>query len=296
MTAAWKFFPVRVREVTRLSPSFTRVTFTGDDLGHFADNGYDQRIKLIVPLAGSGVSAMPTGADWFTEWRALPEAARNPVRTYTVRAVRPALAEVDVDLVLHGDGAGPAGRWALAAAVGDELLLLGPDARHDGPHGGLEFHPPADATTVLLAGDETAVPAIAGILERMPAHLTGEVVLEVPHDGDVLDLAGPPGVTVTWLAREDAAHGAALRAAVEAAAGRLVDARPGAAVTDIDVDSEILWEVPEEPAPAGGVYAWIAGEAAVVRTLRRHLVTDRGLDRRSVAFMGYWRLGRSETD
>lgn len=42
------------------------------------------------------------------------------------------------------------------------------------------------------------------------------------------------------------------------------------------------------------MYAWLAGEAAVIRTLRRHLVAERGLDRRSVAFMGYWRMGRSE--
>ena len=60
----------------------------------------------------------------------------------------------------------------------------------------------------------------------------------------------------------------------------------------MDVDREILWEVPERrPRP---LYAWLAGEAAVIRGLRRHLVTERGLDRRAVAFMGYWRRGRAE--
>jgi NADPH-dependent ferric siderophore reductase len=54
-----------------------------------------------------------------------------------------------------------------------------------------------------------------------------------------------------------------------------------------------LWEVPEE-SPFGPLYAWLAGEAAVIRTLRRHLVAERGMDRRAVAFMGYWRLGRAE--
>jgi NADPH-dependent ferric siderophore reductase len=43
-----------------------------------------------------------------------------------------------------------------------------------------------------------------------------------------------------------------------------------------------------------GIYAWLAGEAGVIRALRRHLVSERGIDRRTVAFMGYWRIGRAE--
>ena len=49
-----------------------------------------------------------------------------------------------------------------------------------------------------------------------------------------------------------------------------------------------------EPVAGAALYAWVAGEAGVIRTLRRHLVAERGLERRSVAFMGYWRLGRCE--
>jgi NADPH-dependent ferric siderophore reductase len=67
---------------------------------------------------------------------------------------------------------------------------------------------------------------------------------------------------------------------------------PGAEVEDVDVDRELLWDVPESA--QDGVYAWLAGEAGVIRTLRRYLVTERGMDRRSVAFMGYWRLGRAD--
>ena len=61
----------------------------------------------------------------------------------------------------------------------------------------------------------------------------------------------------------------------------------------MDVDEDILWEVPTPAAPVP-LYAWLAGEAGVIRTLRRHLVAERGLDRRAVAFMGYWRLGRAD--
>jgi NADPH-dependent ferric siderophore reductase len=66
------------------------------------------------------------------------------------------------------------------------------------------------------------------------------------------------------------------------------------ALDDVDVDAEILWEVPEDlPRPTSGPYAWLAGEAGTVKGLRRHLVQEAGLDRGSVAFMGYWRLGKA---
>ncbi|HCT78685.1 MAG TPA: NADPH-dependent ferric siderophore reductase, partial [Micromonosporaceae bacterium] len=175
-----------------------------------------------------------------------------------------------------------------------KLVLLGPDARYEGSHGGVEFHPPVSAQKVLLAGDETAVPAIASILERMPEGLQGEAILEVPHADDVLTLQAPPGMRLVWRKRNGAPHGSLLEPVVKAAAARLLPAQAGEPVQDVDVDNQILWEVPQEPAPASGVYAWLAGEAGVIRTLRRHLITEQGLDRRSVAFMGYWRLGRAD--
>ncbi|PYC75080.1 NADPH-dependent ferric siderophore reductase [Micromonospora arborensis] len=294
--APWRVFTVTVGAVRRLSPSFTRVTFTGADLDRFADNGYDQRIKLALPLPDQREVRLPEGEDWYTTWRALPEHLRNPIRTYTVRAVRPHLAEVDVDLVLHGDS-GPATRWARRVRAGDELALVGPDAGYDGDHGGVEFRPPTGAT-LLLAGDETAVPAISAICERLPLAARGTVVLEVPDADDVLPLAAPPGIDVRWLSRGADGYGSRLVPAVAAAAGELL--APGTTpaaqpVPDVDVDTGILWEVPDEVAGAP-LYAWLAGEAGVIRNLRRHLVAERGLDRRAVAFMGYWRLGRADTD
>ncbi|MEV4201231.1 siderophore-interacting protein [Micromonospora globbae] len=292
--APWRVFAVEVRAVRRLSPSFVRVTFTGPDLDRFADNGYDQRIKLALPLPGQQGVRLPEGPDWYRRWRALPDHMRHPIRTYTVRAVRPHLAEVDVDLVLHGDG-GPASRWAHAARPGDEIAILGPDSRYTGDHGGIEFRPPSTGR-LLLAGDETAAPAIGAILERLPLDAAGRALIEVPTAEDALPLVAPPGVEVTWLARGAGGYGSRLVPAVVAAAADLVEGpAPAAAgpVADVDVDAEILWEVPD-PVPAAPVYAWLAGEAGVIRTLRRHLVGERGLDRRTVAFMGYWRLGRAD--
>jgi NADPH-dependent ferric siderophore reductase len=291
---AFRAFDVQIRSLQRLSPSFTRVTFTGEDLDLFADNGFDQRIKLVLPLPGHGVKNFPSGADWFAQWYAQPE--RNPLRTYTVRAVRPEAREVDLDVVIHDDGAGPASRWIGAAAPGDEAALLGPDARYEDVHGGLEFRPPADCGTVLLAGDETAVPAILNILERLPARFTGEALLEVPHEADALPVATTSGVKVSWLPREHGEWGSRLVPATEAAAARLIPSGTAAAeLEDVDVDTGELWEVPAETLTSGSVYVWLAGEASVIKKLRRHLVSERGMDRRAVAFMGYWRMGRAET-
>lgn len=302
MTQPFRLFAVEVLRLRRLSASFLRVTFAGEDLDTFADNGFDQRIKLVVPLASGGIHDMPTGPEWYARWRALPAERRNPIRTYTVRAVRPFVQEVDVDLVLHGD-TGPASRWASTAQPGDAAGLIGPDARYGGVHGGVEFRPPPDAGAMLLAGDETAVPAIGGVLERLPSDARGEALLEVPVAGDAYGVEAPRAVRVTWLARDGAEHGSLLLPAVQAAAVRLLGTKPpparhGGALEDVAGD-DVLWQVPTEterdrPA-AGELYAWLAGEAGVIKALRRHLV-ERGVDRRSVAFMGYWRHGRPEGD
>ncbi|MDG4825947.1 siderophore-interacting protein [Asanoa sp. WMMD1127] len=292
---AYRFFDVTVGSVRRLSPSFVRVTFVGDCLKSFADNGYDQRIKLCLPVPEHGFAHLPLHEDWWSQWRALPDEHRNPIRTYTAAAVRPDAGEVDVDMVLHGDG-GPASTWALAAAVGDQLVLMGPNADHDGDHGGLEFRPPAGAR-LLIAGDETAVPAMAAILARLPQDARGEVVLEVPFADDVVPLAAPEGMRVSWVSRDgEHDYGARLVAAVRhvvAGARTPVPAGVRAQVDYLEPDGDI-WEVPEDGA-AGDRYAWLAGESAAITTLRRHLVKELGWDRKSVAFMGYWRLGRAES-
>jgi NADPH-dependent ferric siderophore reductase len=215
------------------------------------------------------------------------------MRTYTVRATRPEQREVDVDFVLHG-ATGPASAWAESAAAGDEVVLIGPNARFDGPTGGFEWRPPVEAECLVLAGDETAVPAVCAIAETLPPGRPARVFLEVPDAGDALPLSVPVGVEVTWLPRRPAgaSRGALLTTAVVAAVRELADASPAAPAPEpADVVGDILWDVPVD-ASGTGLYAWLAGEAGVVTSLRRHLV-GLGVDRRSVAFMGYWRAGRS---
>jgi len=293
----YRFFAVTVARVQRLSPSFLRLTLSGPDLTGFGAGGADQRIKLVLSRDGGPVGDLLTdGPGWYQEYCALPDDRRPHLRTYTVRAARPELAEIDVDVVLHGvDGghAGPAAGWAATAEIGDPVVVLGPDRPGTGRAWGVEWAPPADGT-LFLAGDETAVPATSAIVEALPAGRRTVAVLEVPEAGDVLSLDLPPGVEVRWLVRGARGRGEALGPAVHAALCELGVAAPAAGVEpeDVDLDGGILWEVPQ--ARTDGCYAWLAGEAGMVKMLRRRLVRDLGVPRSSVAFMGYWRLGAAE--
>ncbi|SDK65323.1 NADPH-dependent ferric siderophore reductase, contains FAD-binding and SIP domains [Glycomyces sambucus] len=288
---AFDLFPAEVRALRRLSPSFLRVTFAGATLPHFADNGFDQRFKLIFPAPACGFDKMPRSERWYSELRALPEQEQCGVRTYTVRAVRPELGEVDVDMVIHEAGAnehcGPALRWLQTVAVGDELLLLGPDARFDGNAGGVDFHAP-DGAELLIAGDETAAPAIAAILEDLPVTAHGKVFIEVPTAADVLELDAPAEVEVHWLPREGAVWGDRLVPAVTDAARAMDFARGGEFE---ETAEEMIWDAPQDGAVSGGAYVWIAAETGVVKTLRFTIRKELGLPKESGAFMGYWRNG-----
>lgn len=292
------FFRARVSAIRDITPTFRRFTFTGDDLGEYGDPGFDQRIKIVFPTATTGLDAMPVDEDWYTLWRELPEDERPPFRTYTTRFVRNEEREIDVDMVAH-DVLGPASEWIARAGVGDEVLIFAPTTAHTGVSFGIDFVPPAETESILLAGDETAAPAIAVILEQLPSDASGVVVVELPHADDAAYLPHHPGFEYQVGARGSAARHDHLIPAVAGAAERLAPAGRGGEVEEIDVDTEMLWEVPRTAKGGAALkravlYAWLAGEAGAIKALRRALVTDRGVDRRAVAFMGYWRLGKAE--
>jgi NADPH-dependent ferric siderophore reductase len=297
--------------VDRVSPTFVRVTFGGDALREVGNPGrtLDQRIKLIFPSASGGLPALADEAEWYAAWLAIPEDARGSMRTYSIRDLLVAEdgeTSLVVDFVLHlaAGATGPASLWASRAAVGDELLVVAPRrGRLDG--GGIEFEP-GGAGTVLLAGDETAAPAIARILEELPADARGVAFIEVPVPADRLDVAAPAGIELRWLPRGEALHGTALIPAVLA----YLDERAQVSAEDIAPEEhgggagaeQLLWETPHYSGLGEALeveadpdhherYFWIAGESGVVTTLRRHLVRELGIARSQVAFMGYWRRG-----
>lgn len=341
---------LEVVRTQRLSPSLIRITFTSDDLVHVGVPGHplDVRIKLIVPhpQAPEGVDALASlrpGAafdpeddrDWYRNWLALDPEVRGWMRTYTLRAERAAGhpgnvssgPEIDIDFVVHpvpdpAPGNGVASRWAESAQVGNRITILGPNRALVGnDYGGIAFRP-GTARSILLVGDETALPAIASVLSALGPDFSGRALIEVPEAGDADRLPTASGIQVTWIAREGAVHGERLAAAVAGAmierASCLTAESLGAAASegvaanaalqaavrytgdsegaleleDIDVDTSLLWET---ATGEGDFYAWIAGEAGMVKSLRRHLVSDLGIDRRQVSFMGYWRKGRPET-
>ncbi|MER0246362.1 siderophore-interacting protein [Streptomyces sp. HSW2009] len=283
----YSFFDLRVVRAERLSPSFVRVTFGGEGLAPFVNGGRDQRLKLFLPQPGQEAPVVPRTNDlsWYPQWRAMDPAVRGVMRTYTVREHRRDPDEVDIDFALHGD-TGPASRWAAAAAPGDRATLLGPTAEENG---GVDFQPPGiggvplatdrDGTPrpgtdwVLITADETALPAVAGILAWLPAGTPAAVWIEVQHADDRQDLPTEAAADITWIVRDQTPAGAA---EAPEHGQRTVDAVRAAEL------------------PAGTPYAWIAGESGTIRALRRHLVGERGFDRKAVKFTGYWRLGATE--
>lgn len=290
----YRLFNVALKERRVLSPSLDRMVFSGADVAHMRTGGPDQRIKVFFPLPGQDAPVVPSGEDWYARYRALADDVRPPMRTYTIRQLRAEQGEVDVDFVLHGE-TGPASRWAIHARPGDRVVLLAPDADCADSSDGWEWKPPAGVGQVLLVADETALPAVAGILEAlaaMPEPPRTLALLEVAQAGDAVPLRAPPGAELVWLPRGQAAHGQPLLHAVQARLPAACAVAGDTGLDEIDVDSQILWE-PSAAGADGPLYAWVAGEAGAVMAIRRHLVRDCGLDRRAITFMGYWRQGRA---
>ncbi|WP_026460245.1 siderophore-interacting protein [Schaalia suimastitidis] len=296
-------FAVTLTAIEDLTPHIRRLTFSGKDLEHWADPGWDQRIKLVFPARCGGYAYLPHGPSWYADYLALPEDQRCPIRTYTTRSVTidqaSGMRHVQIDAVRHSP-CGPAAQWIEAAQIGDALMLLGPDSRYHGDPGGVDFVPPQHTGAYLLGGDETAAPAIARILEDLPESARGIVVVEMPTQADMAYLPSHPGFDVRVVARDGGEHGQLLVSEVVRAAQELCPTGVPQDVEEINVDEELLWEVPRHAKGGAALrsaplYAWLAGEASAVKAMRRHLVAQRGLDRRAVAFMGYWRRGRAES-
>ncbi|MFC3577726.1 siderophore-interacting protein [Streptomyces yaanensis] len=280
--APFRFFSLQVVRTRRLGPSLVRVTFAGDDLRAFHSDGRDQSLSLFLPHPGQTEPAVPIerGDGWWQAWRELPDDVRAVMRSYTLRALRRDPDEIDIDFVLHGvepgaiAPAGPASRWASRAAAGDRVVLLGPAIADNRA---IRFRPPEDTDLVVIWADETAVPAASAILERLPATTRVRAWLEVGHADDIQDLVteADTDAEITWLVRGEVPH------CLEGVGG-----------APIPMALAAPWEdrLPDARAP----YVWIAGESGRVKELRRHFVGKRGIDRRRITFVGYWRHGLSE--
>lgn len=262
---------IRVAGVRQLTPHLVRVTFGGADLADLYYDEPDQQVKLYFPKPGQSVPRMPAPSDDFTGWydafNAIPEPERPWMRSYTIRTHDPEHQTIAVDFVVHDDHAGPATRWARTAGRGDTLAMVGPSAYFTRP---IPLRTSiAAADWLLLVGDETALPAIGGILEALPDGSRAEVFVEVPGLADEQAISTRGMVDLHWLHRDGVP--------------------PGQSTLLLDA-------VRRASFPTGAIFAWLAGEAGIVRSLRRHLVDERGVDKRAIEFTGHWRRALSQDD
>ncbi|MBX7468103.1 MULTISPECIES: siderophore-interacting protein [Streptomyces] len=248
-----KINEARVVRTERITPHMVRVVLGGESLAGFGVGEYtDHYIKLLFPAQGV---SYPEPFDMERIRAEFPRAQWPSTRAYTVRDWDAELGELSVDFVVHGDE-GLAGPWALRVQPGETVRFLGPG-------GGYAPDPAADWH--LLAGDESALPAIAAALERMPAGALVHAFVEVAGPEEEQKLSTPDGVAVTWLHRGEHAVGSQLVGAVK--------------------DLEF---------PAGDVHAFVHGEAGFVKELRALLRVERGVPRERLSISGYWRLGQDD--
>ncbi len=235
-----------VTRVEQLTPHMVRVVAGGDGLaGLAAGECTDHYVKLLFPQPGVHY---PEPFDMAAIRETLPRAAWPVVRTYTLRKWLPEQGEMWIDFVVHGD-TGVAGPWARRARPGDLVALRGP---------GGAFAPDPDADWHLMVGDESALPASAASLARVPAGVPVLVVALVDGPEGELPLETPGALSLTWVHRG----------------------------TDPDA---LLRAVEKTEFPDGRVCAFVHGEAVETRALRRHLLGERGVPRPALSVSGYWR-------
>lgn len=247
---------LRVDRVEDVTPLMRRVHFGGPGVAGYVNAGaHIPNVKLYFPVPGEPLD-LPERGECGWEWK---PGQRDRVRTYTVRSLAPDASALSVDFVRHS-GASVAAAWAETAAPGDEIAALA--------GGGVVV---GEAAWVLLAGDETALPAIAGTIERFGPQQRGVVLIEVagPAEEQVLD--APAGVDVRWLHRDGA--------------------QPGS--TTLLQEALASVELPAAELAAGSVEVWVSAESAVVRFARSHL-KSRGFPRKQQLIIGYWNRGIDE--
>ncbi|KQX75215.1 siderophore-interacting protein [Aeromicrobium sp. Root472D3] len=258
--------PVRLTVVRteQVAPSMRRIVLGGDDFDAF-ESAYrgmrepytDAYGKLVFLADGHDY---PDPLDLEVVQQTMPQEAWPVLRTYTIRWVDAEARELAIDFVIHGidGGEGVAGPWAARAEPGDVIHLRG-------PNGG--YVPDTTADLLLFVGDEAGFPAIAASLEALPAGVRALALVEVDGPDDEIAVTSAADVQVRWLHRGDAVAGTTT----------LLD----------DAVRALDW-------PAGRVQAFVHGESALLKSVRPHLLDERGIARADISVSAYWRRGTTE--
>ncbi|WP_426034986.1 siderophore-interacting protein [Cypionkella sp. TWP1-2-1b2] len=233
----------RVLAISHPGAGYVRLRIAADHLAPFAISGF--HLRLLLPAEGR-VAVWPLVSDaGRTVWPAGDDKLHDPV--YTIRAIDPAAGWLEVDIFLHGEGR--TCRWAEGVQRGALVGLIGPGG------GYLPM-----ARHLALVGDETALPAIARILEAAAPDTLGQVLILVPDASAVQPLACPAGVELRWL----------FRSAGDSLEGGLATMKLPAA------------------GRAGGRHLWIAGERAQCQRLRGQFNAASGWAKGETTISGYW--------
>lgn len=245
------FREVVVRGARDITPAMRRVTVACDDPGHFASGGL--HVRVLIPPRGRAPVWPSVGLDSRVIWpKGEDELAK---RTYTIRAIDHARAELDIDVVLHDDS--PGSVWAREAQPGDRIGLLGP--------GGGDVIP---ADWYLLCGDETALPAIARIAEELPSSACASIVIEVADAAEQQEIVSDAAIEVTWLHRGGAAAGS----------------------TELLAQAVRSIALPEH----GNSFVFAGCEQIAARAIRKHLRSERQLPKDRHLVAAYWRKGHAD--
>lgn len=243
-----RFRQIMVARKRELTPGMLRVTFGGDDLAGLVIDEPAASVRLLVPSPGSERLVVPT---WEGNEFLLPDGSRPVIRTFTPRRFDAGHLELDLDIVIHESGL--VSGWAVEAGHGAHAAVSGP---------GRGYRIDPEASRFVLAGDESAIPAISQLLESIPHRTPVKTIVEVRSEDAIPDLPGHPGLDAEWLIARDGAH-------------------PGDALVDAVVAEDF-----DE-----GAHLWAAGEAAAVHSIRRALLGGR-LDRSRATIRGYWKHDR----
>ncbi len=238
-----------VTDVEDLTPHMRRIRFSGEALARFDDMAA-LHVRLFLPEPGAE-ALLPADAGIDAP---LPHGEGVAVRKYTIREIDVAAGTLAIDFVVHGD-AGPGTAFARRARAGDRIGMAGPGGRGLRPAG---WH--------LFMADETGLPAVARMLEHLPADARGAAIIEVADRGEEQPLRHPPGVSLRWLHRGEA----------EAGSTTLLQ----------DAFSQLAWPTGDAP-----LYLWAAAEHAAANALRtaaRQVLASRAGEHLIVS---YWRQG-----
>ena len=227
-----------------------RITLAGAELAGLVVEQPASSVRMLLPPPGRDDLVVP---EWNGNEFLLPDGRRPTIRTFTPWHVDPDELELDVGIVVHGGGV--ASDWSLSARPGDEAAISGP---------GRGYVVDDESPAFLVAGDETAVPAITQVLDALPTEASVQVRVEIAHPDGRLELPERADASVEWrVLASGAPPGEALAAAVR--------------------ETELT----------DGTRVWAAGEAAAMQRIRRHLFEERGIPRAQTVVRGYWKHGRA---